>query len=202
MIPVILKPEPACFDVEVRQRGARFLCTTPHPSSKEFSSHSYWLKVAQDMRGAYCNICAYTGCRIHADDTIDHFFPKVPYPHLAYEWSNYRLCMNKLNQRKSQNDTILDPFSIHDGWFTLDFPSCYVVAGTNLSQQIVCDVKFTIEKLKLNDNQLVDFRYEIVLSYLEGTPFQQIQKFYPFVAAEVARQGLTATLHTLFPRVS
>jgi len=202
MMPVAPKPEPPCFDVEVRQRGLLFLQSTPSPNYKQFASHAYWVKATSDMLAAYDNTCAYTGCRIHLDHAIDHFFPKSLYPQLAYEWSNYRLCMSKINQYKGQNDRILDPFNIQEGWFKLDFPGCYVVAGENLSTQVLPKVELTIEKLKLNDNQLVVLRYEIVSSYVDGEcEFKILQKYYPYVAFEITRQGLTTeNLRSIFPR--
>jgi len=52
------------------------------------------------MYEAYDGVCAYTGMRMHrvlSDPTIDHFVPKSKRPDLAYEWTNYRLALAKVD---------------------------------------------------------------------------------------------------------
>lgn len=199
MIPVTPQPEPNNFDATVRRPGILFLQENQNPSSKQFDSHSYWIRSTSDMCTAYENICAYSGCRIHTDATIDHFSPKSKHPMLAYEWSNYRLCMNKLNQRKSQDEKVLDPFKIQSGWFKIDFPSCLVVASDSLEAEIKTSVEYTIAKLKLNDNSMVEFRYEIVNQYVTNScTLEFLLRVYPFVASEIRRQEILIPLRDLF----
>lgn len=192
--------EPHSFDVDVRQPGARFLRSTPNPLN--FRSHSYWSRIRNNLYNCYNKICAYSGCRIITDDTIDHFLPKIKYPEFAYEWSNYRLCSSRINQCKGNDENIVDPFYIEDGWFQLLFPSCLVISGSNLPQHLKARIDHTIEKLKLNSNQWLDYRCETALAYArKEMTFDRLKRTFPFLAAEICRQNLCDNICTLFPNI-
>lgn len=201
MIRIQPAPEPPTFDALIRVPGAAFLAKTPRPTSKQFRSHSYWTRSIPDLRSAYSSICAYCCHRIHADvgvDTVDHYWPKVPHPDRAYEWSNYRLVSSRLNNRKSTKDDVLDPFEIENGWFVIDFPSLLVKPGQGLQADVRDKVLRSINRVKLNDaSTCLKERFTYVNDFCElGRPFFDlvIRRDAPFLAAEILRQGLIDTL--------
>ena len=200
MIPVALQAEPSHFEGRVRQPGLAFLHKKPRPTTAEFASHAYWQRVYDDILILYNRICAYTGCKIICGEQIDHFLPKNKYPDLAYEWSNYRLSYGKINQYKLSCDDILDPFEIEEGWFVLDFPSCLVKPKRDLGADLVEKINITIDRLGLNrDESLVQSRCSIVKAYVCGhISFNHLQDYYPFIAFEIDRQGLKASMQDVF----
>lgn len=203
MIPLKLMPEPEDFDKNVRQKGAAFLISKPNPSSKDFSGRDFWKKAAHSLHSSYKAICAYSCISLPtAPGAVDHFLPKSKYPKLAYEWSNYRLCLDKINQYKGSADNICDPFTIKPGWFVLDFPSCLVKAGENLDPDIKEKVENTIKVLKLNaDEGLVDNRLGIIMDLIDGhVDMHFIEKRYPFIAYEIKRHGIEDSIKNIFKK--
>lgn len=201
MIPVAPQPEPPSFDVLVRQKGTQFLSQSGIPS-KASAFRNYWRYVAQDLYGAYAGICAYTCMCVVGPGTVDHFLPKTRFPLLAYEWLNYRLSSAIANQRKGENLGLLDPFSIQDEWFGMDFPSCFVVLGGSVPVGKIADVQKTIDILKLNeDDNFVQDRCNAIMLFVEGNvTFNFLRVRYPFVAFELHRQGLKSNPGSVFKR--
>jgi hypothetical protein len=203
LIPVIKQPEPLGFDRTVRQPGLKFLAENPNTNFK--GRCNYWINARMDLYNAYNKVCAYSCFYLVTDGTIDHFLPKKKYPTMAYEWSNYRLALPRINSYKGDSTNIIDPFIVQNGWFLLDFPSCLVKAGSNLSQEILDQISNTIDELRLNDDDfLVQERCEIMLSYAnEELPLSFLEKRYPFLATEINRQELTpASAKFLFKKRS
>lgn len=201
LIPVQPRPEPAAFDANVRQRGRAFLKTNPTPSSEDFKPHQYWKWAATEIYEAYKRTCAYSCMYIPTPaGTIDHYLPKTRRPDRAYEWDNYRLALHRMNGYKGDRTDILDPFSLGEGWFVLDFPSCLVRPGDGLTPEQRQQVETTIDALRLNsDDSLVQDRCDVMVMFARGEvalPF--LQKRYPFLAAEVIRQNIQSTANTLF----
>ena len=196
MIKVILAPEPSSFNDKVRIPGTLFLKS--RSNKKELGA--FWQKALIDVNKAYKSLCAYTGSRIHCDQTIDHFLPKSLYPEHAYEWKNYRLCHARINQYKNNSIEILDPFEVEDGWFQLDFPSCLIFANPDLHVDIRNKINRTIDKLHLNKNEsMIDFRLNIVLSYINNDlTIEYLDQYYPFVSKEIKRQKLTYSIRNVF----
>ena len=199
MIAVAQQPEPANFDTDVRQPGKQFLDQNPNPSGKEFKKHGYWSRVTDDLMSAYQNICAYTCWYLvkttaKNDASVDHFKPKDKHRLLAYEWSNYRLASQRVNNHKGNSEDVLDPFEIETGWFVLDFPSCLVIPGDDLPDIITTDeVLNTIKALKLNEyEEFVDNRLDIMMRFGNSDiEMAEIEKRYPFIASEITRQNLS-----------
>lgn len=188
MIPVARKLEPGNFDQLVRQPGRTFLATNTPQSSREFVPH--WRKIKRDLNKAYDNICAYTSIYL-LSGTVDHFLPKSKYPELAYEWDNYRLALDIVNQNKNDSTGLLDPFEIKEGWFALDFPTCYVMIGDQMPDHLKDKAKNTIGILKLNENRLAQLRFGIVKSFWSRElNWQTLRQKYPFLANELERQNL------------
>jgi hypothetical protein len=122
---------------------------------------------------------------------VDHFHPKRFRPDLAYEWTNFRLAHDRINSNKGDSTEVLDPFNIQSGWFILDLATLLVNPETSLQSDIENSVRNTINILRLNDEQWVQMRFEIVKSYLDGhlkVPY--LERYYPFIAAEIHRQGI------------
>lgn len=203
MIAITPKPEPESFDTTVRQIGYAFLAHCPTPSSDDWRQHRYWKKASDDLYRTYGGICAYTAewfSRTTTSPSIDHFLPKSVAPHLAYEWSNYRLTTQKANNNKANAVGIADPFCIASGWFLLDLPSCLVKAGMNLSPVNRRQVEHSINVLKLNsDDEYVQNRCNIIMEFVRGDiSINFLWRRYPFIAHELTRQNVLDSLSSIF----
>lgn len=193
MIPVRPAPEPPDFDAKVRQPGLIALAearTDPLPP--------YWTTCLDDLWRAYHGVCAYLAVRIAPGTgarSTDHAAPKSKHPALAYEWSNYRLVCALMNSRKQAFEDVLDPFEVEPGWFRLELSSLEVLPGEGLSDDVTEAVQKTIRRLKLNDAECVAARDEHYDRYLQRRmDFDTLRRWSPFVALELARQGLRAVI--------
>ncbi len=204
MIHVAPREEPDNFGTRVHDRGQRFLRNTPHPSSKQWITYSYWREFGPQLHDAYGGICAYSCHWIPYDtgaDTVEHFKPKDKYPIAAYDWSNYRLVCATLNGRKGGFEDVLDPFLIEDGWFEIDFPSMLVKPKAGLDDPVHQPIRVTIDRLRLNDEgTCLKSRVKWISDYCcpNGIPFEYLQRHAPFIAAELMRQGLIQTITEIF----
>jgi hypothetical protein len=144
-----------------------------------------------DLYRLYENICAYTGEWFpELSASVDHFIPTSTNPQLAYEWSNYRLTTNKMNNDKRNKIDIVDPFKVQFGWFVLDFPSCQITPGKNLDKTERLKIGKTINVLKLNSNDRKNNRFAIIQDYINNIfPLDFLRKRYPYIAYELDRQG-------------
>ena len=199
MIRVDLQPEYDGFDAKVRQPGQAFLQDNPSPSSKEFKKKNYWTRSLPELMAAYDKRCAYTSRKLVETGSVDHFRPKCNYPHLAYEWGNFRLSRQRINSRKGNSEELLDPCAICDGWFVLDLPSCLVRPAAGLSREHRVGVNKTISTLGLNqDEQLVEERFELLCALgSEHITLTYLDSFFPFLSREVRRQDILDELPTL-----
>jgi 5-methylcytosine-specific restriction endonuclease McrA len=109
MIPVTPQPEPANFDVKVRQPGQRWVARQgldpgqPVPSGTQLKP--YWTECLPQLTELYGRVCAYVCLyipKITGSPSVEHFVPKSQQLGLAYEWSNYRLVCAKMNSRKRE----------------------------------------------------------------------------------------------------
>lgn len=204
LIPVTLQLEPHGFNVKVRIPGQKFLAKTPAPTHEEFKKNSFWKNAAKEVYEAYSRVCAYT-CRYIdvPNGSIDHFNSKSTHPQQAYEWSNFRLCMHRVNGHKGASVDVIDPFAVLPGWFVLDFPSCLVKAGAGLDEQTRERVEATIKALKLNDDDtFVQDRCDVMMMFAQGdVALGYLRKHRPFLAIEVVRQGIEHTAATLFKKL-
>jgi hypothetical protein len=205
MIPVIKQNEPANFDNAVRQPGKSFLISHPNPKSRDFTP--FWNRVSAELYRLYNGICAYTGEWFSTTQTaasVDHFIPKSFAPHLAYEWDNYRLTIQKINGYKADKTGLVDPFEVQIGWFVLDIPSCIIKPNALLSNSDHAKVQYTIEVLKLNDDDaFVQRRCDIIMDYVcKDITFSFMQRKYPYIACELQRQNLIYTVGQYFKTFS
>lgn len=193
MIHIDLQPEPESFDERVRKPGNEFLAACPNPKNKDWSKHSYWSRISSELYIAYGGICAYTGqwfSKTTSQVSVDHFYPKSSHQEKAYEWDNYRLTTQIMNNRKGDK-IVMDPFEIKDGDLIIDFPSCLVKPRSDMSSAEKSKAKSTISILRLNGEEQAEQRCSIVMDYIRGDISRQyLESKYPFIAKELGRQGL------------
>lgn len=196
MILVQEQAEPADFSRNVRTPGRAFLITNPRPSNRDYKPHRYWKDT--DLHSAYGGICAYSAHWIPPRGTVDHFIPKSVDPDLAYEWSNYRLCTEKMNKNKDNKLDVMDPFCIQNGWFIINFETFFIDPEDTLPDYMKTAVSETITRLQLNDdNALIQGRANTVALYSKGDiSFDFLLRRYPFIAYEMERQGLRENIKT------
>ena len=126
------------------------------------------------------------------DGTVDHYLSVKNHRNLTYEWDNYRFASNKINNRKrNADDKILDPFEVKDEWFEILLPSCRLSVTDQIPDSIYPKAKFTIKRLRLNNEILVDFRRQWYDAYQE-TPSEKFLKFIdqqaPLIAQAIRKQ--------------
>lgn len=197
MIPVRQQPEPNDFETKVRLKGVVFLQMVSQP--KAWDNREYWRESLKDLYGTYNRVCAYSAQWIpwiEGSPTVDHFIPKSAKPELAYEWNNFRLSCLKMNARKRDFQDVLDPFQIKPGWFTLDFPSLLIKVSSDLDEPIKSQVRSTIKRLKLNDDDdCVKHRQDWLMRYCERQiTFDFLKETAPFIAYELERQDLVGSI--------
>jgi len=202
VIPVREQPEPPNFSVEVRIPGQTFLKRIPKPTSKQFNKERHWRNSIDDLYRLYNGLCAYSAHWIPRDvgrATVDHFIPKETAPDLAYEWRNFRLCSEKLNNNKGNLLDVMDPFQIKPGWFVIDFPTFFIKAEARLPQYLKDRIDQTITCLGLNDDDhFVQERANLTKLYCDGEiTFGFLEKRYPFIAYELQRQDLKERIKTM-----
>ena len=200
MIPVKKQPEPRNFYKKVQEKGEKILAQNPHPRGKQLKP--YWKAILPELYQAYSGICAYT-CHWIPDDTgsktVEHFKPKDLYPKLAYSWDNYRLVCGTLNGRKGNNEDVLDPFTLQDGWFIIHFPSLQVKPGDNLKKTEAESVVKTIKRLKLNDETCIRGRRSWLEPYIMGIyDINYLEEKAPFLARELKRQNIADIHHVIW----
>lgn len=204
MIHVELKAEPASFDTNVRQPGNAFLAGCPNPVNDDWKRHRYWSKCSSDLYAAYGGICAYTGRWFSKLDTavsVDHFYPKYLYPEKAYEWDNYRLTTSIMNNYKGDK-ILLDPFEIENGDLYIEFPSCLVKPRKDMAPGLKNKAILTIQTLKLNEEDQVEQRCDIILEYISGNISGDfLARRYPFIDSELRRQDLYEEIKNMFKQL-
>lgn len=202
MIRVARQPEYPDFDTQVRQRGLRFLASCANPTARQFARHNYWNQALAELYAAYRGTCAYTSRRLVSTGSVDHYRPKSKYPHLAYEWDNYRFCRQAVNNRKGDSEDVIDPFAVQNGWFTLDLPSCLIKANKHVSRAVRVAINNTVNVLGLNrDERLVQERCDLLVALADGKiTLEYLDDHYPFLAFEVRRQRVLESLKEVFAR--
>ena len=200
MIRVVPAPEPEDFDAKCRKPGLRAferLADRNFGGNREAVPGSkfpdYWRRSLDDLLESYRRICSYlclyiprgTGAR-----SVDHMLAKSAAWDQAYEWTNYRLACSLMNSRKGAATSVLDPFEVEDGWFVLELVAFQVLPGDGLADGVTEDVRRTIERLRLNDDECRGAREEFAEDYWQGEiPFDYLRRHAPFVAGELRRQN-------------
>lgn len=117
---------------------------------------TYWTRALPDMCESYNRICAYVCVYIEpvaGSPTIDHWIPKSSDRRKAYEWHNFRLACSAMNTAKATATGLVDPFTVVDGWFALEFVDFEVVPGVEPAHPQFAAIERTIEPAGLNLNR-------------------------------------------------
>lgn len=155
MIPISPSPEPADFDKRVRRPGNKWL--TKHPNANSSKYKDYWNEMRQEVQEAFNSRCAYLGCWTPSGH-IDHFVSKDKNKALAYEWSNYRYAVDRVNILKGNKD-FLDPFIIDQGWIDIDLVTREFFATDKLPDGLRVAAETALKVL--NDGELVRSRRDL-----------------------------------------
>lgn len=209
MIRTQLPTAPAHYEAQVRIPGHAFLAINLHPTGDDWRKHNYWSRIHgylyTQLRGI-CMYCSdYTPRRPSAKSlnhtSVDHYVPKSLNNHLqAYEWTNFRLCRARLNNRKSDFEDVLDPCAIQDRWFQLNFTTFALFPNPAIPTDLQQKVRDTIARLGLNDDDAyVNERARAVYGYADKKiSFEELSRRYPFVAAEMVAQDFDSVHLTNF----
>lgn len=212
MIRVTHPCPPANYITDVKNPGDSFLRRTPNPTNRDWNKHRYWSRIHPYLHTSLNGICSYCSSwtpqpntiGVNDHTSIDHFIPKSIDQSRAYEWDNFRLCRARLNIRKSNFTDVLDPYTINNSWFHLDF-STFLIRPTNtLEISLKNQVIATIIRLELNsDNDYVYERIAVIKEYcLDNLTFNDLQVKYPFIASQMKIQNFDivfkARLRALF----
>ena len=208
MIRVSLPASPAHYVSTVRQPGLAFLAATPHPTRDDWQRHRYWSEIHGYLYREHQGVCGYCASwtprrpRKGGPDhtSIDHFIPKSRDPQRAYEWENFRLARAKLNNRKADFEDVVDPCGIQAGWFQLSFSTFLIRPAADLPFVTQQRIRDTIARLELNsDPAYINERARVAYRYAAGKfPFNDLERLYPFVAAEMTAQHFDAVLKPSF----
>lgn len=198
MIHVILQPEPAKFDKEVRQKGLAHLTKKeialdqPLPPKTELSP--CWRACLDDLHHGYQGICAYLSVyieRVTGGSGVDHFIAKSKRADLAYEWDNYRLACSTMNNRKRDYDDVLDPFAVETGWFQLELVGGRIFPNPDLDKELQEKVSATIDRLGLDETTCREMRARRYQEYVEfQLPPDYLKRQSPFIWHEAKRLGV------------
>ncbi|MGZ2748665.1 hypothetical protein [Burkholderia stagnalis] len=211
MIPVAKAKKPTNFDETVLRPGLRAIAEmvgkpSPYPrtAGKSFNKIAsrerdipaekfpdYWTCILDDLMKAYGNICAYACFRIHpvtGARSVDHFAPKSRKWRDVYKWSNYRLCSSRMNARKKDFGSILDPFAIQQGWFQLELLGFQVIPNPGLAKPVRDEIQHAIDTLGLNDFRR-DRERDAECYWNGDYSLKILRAESPFVAYELHRQG-------------
>lgn len=84
----------------------------------------------------------------------------------------------------------MDPLSVTNGWFVIDFTSFLVRPNVHAPVWVRHHVRLSIQTLLLNANEYVTERLTVIREYvLDRTAFAVLETRYPFVAEEMSRQN-------------
>ncbi len=192
MIPVQLQPEPAAFNAKVRVPGQQYL--QQHPNPKASKLKAFWQgPMLKELWKAYNGICAYLCIYIEyvtGAFSVDHLVPKSKNLQQAYEWDNYRLACIGINRLKKAQ-TVLDPIGLRQDSFRIDFINGAIYPSPVHEQSYKNACADTILKLHLDSMENRKMRLDYFNNYISrNVSLQFLQKYSPFVYAEIIRQGL------------
>ncbi|MCJ7624680.1 MAG: hypothetical protein MUO76_14355 [Anaerolineaceae bacterium] len=197
MIPVALQPEPADFDLKVRQSGRNWLAShgiaLNSAPPKASALPNYWTHSNYQLWEAYSGVCAYLAIFfewVTGAASTDHFVAKSINAGDAYEWSNYRLSCLSPNRNKGKFDDILDPIGLAPNTFVLNLTTGKISANKALEKNLKTAAKKTITRLKLDSVEHNRMRALHYVRYLRKKDEKTLKELSPFVWYEAQRQGL------------
>lgn len=197
MIPVVMQPEPASFDIEVRKKGKLYLSQIDL-SQIEIAKLPYkpfWRQCLPQLHKAYEGVCAYLCVYIElpvGGATVDHCVAKSKQPVFVYEWSNYRLACAAMNTFKNNYDDVLDPFSLSARTFCLELTSGRIYPNPELAvteQKLAAER--TIKRLRLDAPNYRELRARHFSDFVQGYFTEAyLKRISPFVWLEAQRLNL------------
>jgi len=186
MIPVSPPPEPPNFEAQARQPGNRWLAT--HRDKKR--PRDYWSSFKSDLANGFNHLCGYSAM-YEPIGTVDHYLSFDNYPHLAYEWSNYRYAAQWINSSKrTLDEQIIDPFQVGEDWFEIILPSLQLVVTENVPLSERERAEFTLQRLHLQDDErVIRQRQQWYQLYLDGDlTLTGLEKKAPLIARAIRKQ--------------
>ena len=198
MIPVALQPEPADFDVEVRQKGSTWLVdkgiALNAAPPKASALPNYWSHSNRQLWDAYSGVCAYLAIYFEwptGAASTDHFIAKSQHAGDAYEWNNYRLSCLGPNRNKGKFDDVMDPIGLLPGTFIINFLNGKIRPNPSLSNLLKLSARRTIRRIRLDSPENNEMRARHYRDYCKGDcSLNYLSRYSPFVYAEIVRQGL------------
>ena len=110
-------------------------------------------------------------------------------PNKAYEWENFRLSRWRINTRKRNHKDVLDPFTIGESWFELDFTTFGIKPNSELKDaNIKKAIQETIDRLDLDNTDYREARESWFNNCRDN--IAELEKKAPFIAYEMKRQGI------------
>lgn len=128
---------------------------------------------------------------LNLNGTVDHYLSCKNYPHLAYEWSNYRYVAGWVNSSKQNaDDTVLDPFEVQDDWFEVQLPSLLLTTTEHIPEEYREKAEFTLQRLQLvNGKSVMRQREAWYRLYCEGKlTLSGLEEVAPLLARAIWRQ--------------
>jgi hypothetical protein len=206
VIPVEPSDEPPEFEQRTRAPGRAWLATKDHLHRAR--PQNYWSWCDEPLREAFHERCGWLAMYI-ADGHVEHFVSwdecKHDEPELAYEWSNYRYVLPRLNSRKQKLRGLLDPFEVREGWFRVELPSLLLVCTDSIPEPIRARAQRTIDALGLvgrSDDRARRLRGRWLQRYRTNSlSLAGLREVAPLVGDAVERL-LSAPLEALSPESS
>jgi hypothetical protein len=180
-------PEPAAFDRDARQPGKAWLVDHPEASRPR----DFWSPFKNDLREGFRSLCGYAAMLDPTGGTVDHYLSVSNYPHLAYEWSNYRFASSTMNSiKRTADDAVLDPHEIEDGWFEILLPSLQMCITARVPPEHRGRAEATLSRLKLRDDErLIRWRRSWYEMYQSGElGLEGLERVAPLIADAVRKQ--------------
>lgn len=179
-------PKPEGFELRAETRGATWLANNPG-SARPLD---YWSEFKGALAEAFNGLCAYSAM-YEPVGTVDHFVSCEEDRARAYDWSNYRFASAWINSSKQsmRSDTLLDPFSIENGWFEIILPSLQLVTTASVPANQKARADFVLRRLHLRDDERVlRQRREWYRMYQEGEiTLEGLARKAPLIAIAVRR---------------
>jgi uncharacterized protein (TIGR02646 family) len=107
------------------------------------------------MTNFHCAYCDnYPMARRNIKPTIDHFYPKIPYFHKAYDWNNLFIACHYCQERNNNFDEKLlkpdDKEYVFEHYFVFDFTDFEIKPNPKKSKENQERAQITIDLFRLN----------------------------------------------------
>jgi hypothetical protein len=186
MIPVKPVPKPGTFESKAGKPGRAWLQANPDAARPR----DYWTPFLADLGEGFTGRCGYAAMLDPTGGTVDHYLSFKSRPDLAYEWTNLRFASQPLNaSKKAADETVLDPYSVSDGWFEILLPSLQMRVTDVVPAAERARAEYTIQRLRLRDGErVIRWRRSWYEMYLAGKlTLEGLEEVAPLIAAAVRK---------------